>query len=173
MVEHPRIACFYLLPKIHKDMRVLSRWSIVSGNGNLCEPLCRYVDTHLKPLVELLLSYVKDTGDVLRKLDGIHLGEDMWSVTCDVEALYTSITHSQGLEAVSMFLFMNSMETSRMEFIMVSLEFILTHKIFLFKETLYLQFQGTTLGAACAPSYVNVFLGCGRGKSFWHTRWNK
>lgn len=48
MVENPSVACMYLLPKIHKNSRIPPGRPIVSGNGGLCEPLCKFIDSHLK-----------------------------------------------------------------------------------------------------------------------------
>lgn len=96
----PKIATFYMLPKVHKDLRNPPGRPIVSGNGNLCEPICKLIDHVLRPFVETLPSYLKDSSDVLRKMNDIQFDDDMILVTCDVESLYTSIKHCDGLEAV-------------------------------------------------------------------------
>lgn len=78
--DNPKLACLYLLLKIHKNIKNPPGRPIVSGNGG--EPLSKYVDSFLKPLVVLLPSYDRDTSDILRKISNIHL------VTWDVDALY-------------------------------------------------------------------------------------
>lgn len=40
-VEHSIVACFYLLPNIYKDMAPPPRRPTMSGNVNICEPLCK------------------------------------------------------------------------------------------------------------------------------------
>ncbi|XP_073521541.1 uncharacterized protein [Phyllobates terribilis] len=157
--EFPVIPTFYLLPKVHKDPLCPPGRPIVSGMGGLCEPICQFVDFFLKQCVETIPSYVKDTTDVLRKLDGITLEADMWFVTCDVESLYTSIQHSDGITAARFFLEMTNSEPVLIDFILELLEFILTHNFFVFKDRPYLQLQGTAMGVSCAPSYANLFLG--------------
>ncbi|CAJ0923568.1 unnamed protein product [Ranitomeya imitator] len=102
--EDPTVASIYLLPKIHKDPVTPPGRPIVSGVNGLCDPISKFIDFHLKSLVETLPSFLKDTTDVLKKLDGLQLEENMALVTCDVESLYTSIRHQNGLEAVSYFL---------------------------------------------------------------------
>ncbi|XP_077137950.1 uncharacterized protein LOC143804098 [Ranitomeya variabilis] len=57
-----------------------------------------------------LPSYLKDTNDVLRKMDGLQLEDNMVLVTCDIESLYTSIKHEDGLTAVEQFLMMSSQD---------------------------------------------------------------
>ncbi|CAJ0966876.1 unnamed protein product [Ranitomeya imitator] len=99
--ETPCTPCLYLLPKVHKSTTNSPGRPIVSGGGGLCEQINKFLDFHLKPMVESLPSYIQDTGDVLRKLADIPLENDMWLVTFDVESLYTSIRHSDGIEAGS------------------------------------------------------------------------
>lgn len=93
----PRIAVFYMLPKVHKDLVNPPGRPIVSGNENFCEPICKLIDYVLQPYVETLPSYLKNSSDVLRELSDIQLEEDIMIVTCDVESLYTSIRHQSFL----------------------------------------------------------------------------
>ncbi|CAJ0968672.1 unnamed protein product [Ranitomeya imitator] len=157
--RHPRMACIYFTPKIHKNPNIPPGRPIVSGNGNLCETIFKFLDFHLKPLVFDLPSYAKDTSDVLRKIEGIPWDEDMWLVSMDVESLYTSIYHQDGIQAVRTFLTMTEHDPDFVEFLLILLTFALEHNFFIFKETIYLQKQGTAMGAAFASSYANLFLG--------------
>ncbi|XP_056419563.1 uncharacterized protein LOC130361029 [Hyla sarda] len=99
MPKDPTVASIYLLPKVHKNAKCPPGRPILSGCNNLSEPLCKYIDFFLSPLVENLPSYLKDTNDVLRKINHTQLDENMLLVTCDVESLYTSIRHLDGIEA--------------------------------------------------------------------------
>lgn len=158
-VKEPRIATLYMLPKVHKNLTTPPGRPIVSGNGNLSEPICKFVDYYLQPLVEILPSFIKDTKDILWKLEGMQLEPDMVLVTADVESLYTSIKHDDGINAVQSYLLMSDLDRDLCDVVLECLRFILTHNFFLFKESLFLQLQGTAMGAACAPSYANLFLG--------------
>ncbi|XP_075719901.1 uncharacterized protein LOC142760596 [Rhinoderma darwinii] len=80
-------------------------------------------------------------------------------VTADVESLYTSIRHEDGIEAVRLFLGMSNWDSQTCDLIVDLLKYILTHNLFVFRDVFYLQKQGTAMGAACAPSYANLFLG--------------
>ena len=68
-----RIRIFYVLPKIHKELDsklplgYLGR-PIVSGCGSLTENISAYVDSILKPHMESLPSYVKETSDFITKI---------------------------------------------------------------------------------------------------------
>ncbi|XP_071999452.1 uncharacterized protein [Engystomops pustulosus] len=97
--------------------------------------------------------------DLLRKIDGLHVDNDTYLVTCDVESLYTCIKHHDGLNAVRYFLSMENVTQEFSSFILQLLEFVLFHNFFVFGGSFYLQLQGTAMGASCAPSYANLFLG--------------
>lgn len=158
-VEDPVIPTLYLLPKVHKNPKIPPGRPIISGNGSLTEKLGRYIDFQLKGLVECLPSYTRDTTDLLCKIDGIQLERDMILVICDIESLYTSIKHEDGLRATSYFLRGSGMEDSMSDFLIELLQFTLTHNFFVFNGSFFLQLQGTAMGAPCAPSYANLFLG--------------
>ncbi|XP_053575241.1 LOW QUALITY PROTEIN: histone-lysine N-methyltransferase, H3 lysine-36 specific [Bombina bombina] len=109
-VTNPKIATFYMLPKIHKNAEIPPGRPIVSGIGCLTEKASEYIDHRLRHYVEELPSYVQDTMQVLQRLEHLTLNETTWLVTTDVESLYTSINHEQGLKAVKYFLDKNSEE---------------------------------------------------------------
>ncbi|XP_056423852.1 uncharacterized protein LOC130362821 [Hyla sarda] len=159
IIQYPTIPTIYLLPKIHKNALIPPGRPIVSGCNSLTEPICKWIDFFLKPLVELLPSYIKDSNDVLRRLDGVQLDDNSYLVTCDVESLYTSIRHNDGIAATKFFLESSNLEGDLCALILELLSFILTRNFFIFKGVFYLQLQGTAMGAACAPSYANLFLG--------------
>ncbi|CAJ0963256.1 unnamed protein product, partial [Ranitomeya imitator] len=106
-----------------------------------------------------LASALQDTGDLLRRVDGLCFEGDTLLTSVDVESLYTNIRHSDGLRAVSYFLGMSNLSTPLRDLILELLEFTLTHNFFVFKGSFYLQLQGTAMGAAFAPAYANLFLG--------------
>ncbi|XP_075707672.1 uncharacterized protein LOC142742112 isoform X2 [Rhinoderma darwinii] len=157
--DEPTIPTLYLLPKIHKNEKIPPGRPIISGRGSLTEGICKFIDFHLKNLVINLPSYIRDTADLLQKISGVSIDSDMLLVTIDVESLYTCIKHEAGIRAVKYFLSMSELEKPLCSFIVQMLEYILTHNFFVFNGCFYLQLQGTAMGAACAPSYANLFLG--------------
>ncbi|CAJ0966697.1 unnamed protein product [Ranitomeya imitator] len=67
--------------------------------------------------VETLPSFIKDTTDILTRLNNIQLEQDMFLVTCDVESLYTSICHDHGITASRFFLQMTDLDDELIQFI--------------------------------------------------------
>ncbi|XP_075688588.1 uncharacterized protein LOC142657444 [Rhinoderma darwinii] len=104
-----------VLKFVHKSLVDPPGRPIVSGLGGLCDPVCKCIDYYLNPLVECLPSYVKYTTDVLARIDGISLEPDMFLVTADVESLYTSIQHNDGVDAVRLFLGMSNWDSQGTE----------------------------------------------------------
>ena len=93
-----RTARFYLLPKIHKPGN--PGRPIVSSCGAPTEKISQFVDYHLRPLVENLPSFIKDTISFITKLQSLNnIPEGSFLVTLDVSSLYTNIPYQEGIEA--------------------------------------------------------------------------
>ena len=71
LVERPRLGRFYLLPKIHKRLFDVPGRPVISNSGYFTENIFAFVDYHLKPLSRQVNSYIQDTNDFLRKLNGL------------------------------------------------------------------------------------------------------
>lgn len=90
----------------------------------------------------------------------MHVPIGRWLVAVDVEALYNSIPHSQGIHVTEWFLSKRGQSAHRYnQFVLELLHFILTQNIFIFWGSHYLQVQGDAMGTRCAPSYSNLYLG--------------
>lgn len=129
----PRLSTFYCLPKIHKPGPELRGRPIVLGSSNLTEGASKFIDSILRPNVESLFSYVKDTLSFLRFIYGLTATAGSFLVIIDVECLYNSIPHDFGLKVISTFL--NQMHPSQHplnSFVLDLLKFILDHNVFLF-----------------------------------------
>ncbi|XP_053552202.1 uncharacterized protein LOC128643241 [Bombina bombina] len=77
-----------------------------------------------------------------------------------VTALYSSIPHEKGMEALAFFFREWSEFSAEFQtFILLVSLFLLTHNFFEFEGTFYLQRYGTAMGAKFAPYYANLFMG--------------
>ncbi|XP_070543722.1 uncharacterized protein [Ptychodera flava] len=149
----PRPGTFYLLPKIHKEGN--PGRPIISGIGTITEGISGYVDTILKPFATSTPSYIQDTTDFLCKIQPIkNLPQNTLLVTLDVEALYTNIPHTDGLEAIRNVI--PNEETA--EYTYQLAKFVLTHNYFEFNDAFYLQTNGTAMGTRMAPQFANIFM---------------
>lgn len=132
----------------------------MSGIGSLTENASRLVDSILMPHVLSLPSYIRDTSDLLKHIEGMVVPPDALLVTLDVKALYLSIPHERGIRTARTFLREQTHHCwEYCEFILDLLQFILTHNCLIFKESHFLQVQGVAMGTSCAPTYANLYLG--------------
>ncbi|XP_078524701.1 uncharacterized protein LOC144797794 [Lissotriton helveticus] len=159
---NPKTPAFYGLPKVHKSLENPPLRPIVASIDSLLEPLSQYADRFLKPLVEQQKSYIRDTADMIAKVEGMHFDESSeLMVTLDVESLYTNIPQNDTIKAVESLLEGTNVVGGNKEFIVKCVAMVLLNNIFLFKKDLYIQKKGTSMGATCAPSlaciYVSLF----------------
>ena len=95
----PRCSRFYLLPKIHND-NIPGR-PVVSACSCPSQNIATYLSTILRPVVEGLPSFVKDTTDALNVFGNFTFNEGIPVLfTMDVRSLYTSIPNNEGLTAL-------------------------------------------------------------------------
>ena len=91
----------YLLPKIHKHLFEVPGRPVISNCGTSTEKVSEFLDHELKSVMQESWSYIKDSGDFIKKLKNIdHIPQGAIIVTADVVGLYPSIPHDDGLEAL-------------------------------------------------------------------------
>ncbi|XP_078544821.1 uncharacterized protein LOC144829499 [Lissotriton helveticus] len=157
-VSFPKQPGIYMLPKIHKDQAKPPFRPIVTGCGTIFEPLGQYIDHFLQPFVQSWYSYTKDTTHFLQKLANIPFETGMIMCTLDVKALYTSIPHVAGIEAVEWALLKQDELSANKVFLLELLHFCLHHSYFKWDNEFYLQNKGTSMGFSGAPAYANTYM---------------
>ncbi|XP_063808965.1 uncharacterized protein LOC135016854 [Pseudophryne corroboree] len=133
--------------KVHKNKEHPPGRPIIAGLDSLMANLPHYIDLKLQHYVKSLKSYLKDSSSLLRILKDINCSPAKQWLTIDVEALYSSIPHENGLEAVQKTLGKDPAKTEiEIKFIVDSIRFILQHNYFEFNDTYFIQQQGTAMG---------------------------
>ena len=95
---------FYLLPKIHKDIKNPPGRPIVSGSGGATEKISQFVDHFIGPLVPMSESYIRDSTHMINILNKLNMLPDMILCTLDIISLYTNIPHNEGIQSIKEFL---------------------------------------------------------------------
>ena len=171
---------FYGLPKVHKSQRIklicettitpdvtipnvtdLKLRPIIAGPSCLTNRLSNFLDILLKPITKQISSHLKDTTDFLRKLPDT-TKDNTILVTCDIESLYSNISHELGLEALEFWLdrYPDTIPSRfTKEFLLDSMKFILQHNTFQFNELFFRQIRGTAMGTKVAPTYATLTIG--------------
>ena len=91
----------YLLPEIHNCLFEVPARPVISNCNTPTEKASDFLDSQFKSVVQEGWSYIKDSGDFIKKLKNIdHIPQNAVMVTADVVGLYPSISHAAGLEAL-------------------------------------------------------------------------
>ena len=81
----------YLLPKIHKRLSNVPGRPVISSCGTSVKKISEFLDFQLKPVMQSSKSYIKDSGDFIRKIKDIYyIPSNVILVTGDVVGLYTA-----------------------------------------------------------------------------------
>ena len=159
-VNNPKLGRFYLLTKIHKRLHVVPGRPVISNSGFYTENISSFIEYHLKPLVQNVKSYIRDTNNFLSKLASLPpLPDDVILCTIDVVGLYPNIQHDEGLIAMRKALDLRKDKRISTESLIDFAECILKNIIFEHNLSFYKQLRGTAIGTKIAPPYAIIFLG--------------
>jgi len=154
-----RTALLYFFTKTHKTPMTLR--PIVSQVNSGTVKMETFLDQYLQPIVSKLPAYLKDSSQFIREVTTLQTEPEDILVTVDVKSLYTCIPTPKGLDACYR-AWLNSEITNPQqpsaEVLRHMLELVLKLSFLEFDEKHYLQIFGTTMGAALAPSYANIFM---------------
>ncbi|XP_053567403.1 prostaglandin reductase 2 [Bombina bombina] len=82
--KEPNHAFYYHLPKIHMDPICPPGRPIIAGIGSLTDNVSSYIDYFLQKYVSGLESYIRDSADLIKKLESQEITQDLLWITCDV-----------------------------------------------------------------------------------------
>lgn len=127
-------------------------------------PLCKLselLDTLLKPFLLIIPSYIRDAVDFINKLPKVEPADidDILIVSCDVKDMYNNIKQPLGLRSADYWLskfpeLLHHRFTK--EFILDSLQLILSNANFQFNDQFYTLSTGTVTGTTVSPIYANL-----------------
>ena len=159
-INNPKLGRFYLLPKIHKRLHDVPGRPVISNSGFYTENIFSFIEYHLKPLVQNVKSYIRDTNNFLSKLASLPpLPDDVILCTIDVVGLYPNIPHDEGLIAMRKALDLRKDKRISTESLIELAECVLKNNIFEHNLSFYKQLRGTAIGTKMAPPYAIIFLG--------------
>ena len=149
----------YFLPKIHKRLANVPGRPFISNCGTPTEKVSEYLDFLLKLVMQDGWSYVKDTGDFLKKIKRLRkIPESAILVTANVVGLYPNITHHLSLQSLRKRLNETGICKVHTEEIISMAEFVLQNNYFEFNEKVCRQVSGTAIGTTFVPPYACIFM---------------
>ncbi len=123
------------------------------------EHISAFLDEHLKPYVQNILSYVQHTTDFMNKLEDFSCNNQIILEALDVTSLYTNIPNQEGINAVYRTLLRNHRDIPYIGSLIKLFKVVLHYNNFTFFGENYLQVGGTDMGTKLAPTYPNIFMG--------------
>ena len=114
---------------------------------------------HLKPVMRSAKSYVRDTSDSLKKLKELGcVPQNELLVTGDLVGLYPSISHLDGLEALSIKLNQRLDKKILADNQLEMAPFVLKNNYIEFDSMIKQQVSGTAIGTTFSPPYACIFM---------------
>ena len=150
-----------LLPKLHKAK--FSTRLIINCIRHPTESLCSFVDQFLKEIVSKLSTVLKDSQDLLQRLNSIKSNsiKKLFLYSCDFESLYTNINPDDAINRICKYLKDNNLIKSK-HFDLIGfktfLKIIFKNNIFSFNGFYFLQLIGLPMGCKCGPTIANLYL---------------
>ena len=149
----------YLLPKIHKRLFNVPGRPVISNCGTPTEKASEFLDYHLKPVMRIGLSYIRDSQHFLERIKTIgNIPENAILVTADVVGLYPNVPHQAGLNALKNALEKRDLKKIPTEDLVKMAEFVLKNNLFEFNSKVYQQKSGTVIGTKFAPPYACIYM---------------
>ena len=161
-----RIPTFYGLVKIHK-----SPWKlrpVVSCCGSLLAKVSSWIDFHLQSIRYAIPSYIKDSEELQRQLQSLHIPPHTKIFTCDAISMYTNIDIDHSITVVEKWFDKYKNESPLNippKLLIAALNIVMKNNIFTFNDTYWIQKTGTAMGTPCAytsastngnPSFQNT-----------------
>ena len=148
----------YLLPKIRKCLKNIPGRPVISNCGVLTEKVSEFLDLHLKTVYQNGWSYIKDSGDFLKKIGDVgNIPENAILVTADVVGLYPNIPHNAGLKALTNMFEAREHKAVSTDDLVKMARFVLENNYFEFNGDVKKQISGTAISTKFALAYVCIF----------------
>ena len=149
----------YLLRKTHKHLKNVPGRPIISNCGTPTEKASEFLDHHHKPVMQSGWSYIKDSGDFLKKIKNVgNIPENAILVTADVVGLYPNILHNAGLKALSNMLEVREHKAVSTEDLVKIASFVLENNYFKFNGDVKKQISGTAIDTKFALPCACIFI---------------
>ena len=149
----------YLLHKIHKRLENVPGRPVISNCGTPTEKVSEFLDSQLKPLMQSSRSYIKDSGDFIKKIKNIGtIPKDSILVTADFVGLYPSVPHKAGLKALEKALNSRTNKKVLTEHFVKMPKLFLKNNYFEFNGKVKQQISGTAIGTKLTPPYACIFM---------------
>ena len=154
--ETHRTSLMYFLIKLHKDPHTYR--PICSCINSVTTNISQFIDFWLKQAVVLLPSYIRDTTQLVQKLENKTFHQDILLCTIDITNMYTNIPTDEGNRAAlrALINLKGSKPMPDIDVLAELLDTVTQNNVFEFNGEHNLQIRGVPMGNVMAPSYSGL-----------------
>lgn len=162
-----RVPIFHVLPKIHKMTSPIDYGStpasrpIVASLNWLTTPFSKALSTKLETISCFFPNVVKNSFELVTKLEGESVHDSVVLLTADANSLYTNIPQDLLIDySKQTWREYNSDEEAKDQanFIACIVEFVIRNNFFTYNKEFYQQINGIAMGTNAAVHLANLFL---------------
>ena len=151
-----RHAVFYILLKLHKSP--IAGRPIVSSIATTTFYASRYLDRVLQPIMKSSFSFIRNSTDLILRLESSTYPTDCILGSADVINLYPSIDLQDGLHMLHIALRISPIKVENIPLLMDLAQFILFNNYLSFNDQVYLQLRGTAMGTPFAVTFACIYI---------------
>ena len=150
----------YGLPKIHKQFDHLPPLRpIISHCNSMLNPTARLLDHCLQPLAQSYPDYLHNSTTLSLILEDLHVPDDAFLVSIDVDSLYPSIPQTECLQVIYEEMHKHRhLLLSDPNFLIRLLHLNINYNYFEYGTLVFQQIHGTAMGAAFSPTIANIYM---------------
>lgn len=155
-ISNPRIPRLYALPKIHKEGNKMR--PIVSNINSPLENISKWLVDEFNKIPRLHSFEIKNSFELVRKLENVELQDNEILVSFDVAALFPSVPIEKTLEIVENWLLKNKISAEKISLYLNATRLCMKESFFQFNDKFYKQTNGTSMGNSLSPFIANIFM---------------
>ena len=158
-IKNNKLGSFNILPKIHKSK--FGTRPIINCIKHPTANLALLIDGLLQPFVQNSESFIKDSQNLIQKLNLLNLSSNIKLCSFDFESLYSNIELKDALLTISDFM-KDKLDNNHIDIIGFYniLKMVFYNNVFSFNKKFYRQIKGVAMGSKCGPTVANIYLYC-------------
>ena len=157
LVKNPKLGTFNILPKLHKNK--FGTRPIINCINHPTSVLSHFIDLVLQPFILSSSTYIKDSQNLIQKLESFKFVNDIKLSSFDFESLYSNINLEDALHVISSFM-VNKISNPFFDYISFIniIKLVFFNNVFVCYDNYYRQVKGIAMGSKCGPSIANIYL---------------
>lgn len=155
-VTNPEVPKLYCLPKIHKVGQKMR--PIISNVNAPTEKIAKWLVSEIKKMKPIECLAVKNSFDLVNRLDNVRIEEDEIMVSFDVVALFPSVDVDEALLELNEEFIENEIPDFKRKVYMDAAYTCMNQNVFQFRGKFYKIEKGTSMGNSFSPKVAECFM---------------